>query len=95
MSPKSTAFTRPVYRHVALDRVLNPRHVCIVGASPRPGSFGERVLANLSGFEGNVYLVNSKYEKIGDMRCYPSIASLPENPDCVAVVAPRDGVLHR
>lgn len=92
MSPKSPAFSRPVYRHAELDRVLNPRHVCIVGASPRPGSFGERVLANLNGFEGNVYLVNSKYEKIGDMRCYPSIASLPENPDCVAVVAPRDGV---
>jgi len=81
-----------VYRHAELDRVLNPRHVCIVGASPKSGSFGERVLANLNGFEGNVYLVNSRYDKIGDRRCYPSIASLPENPDCVAVVAPRDAV---
>jgi acetate---CoA ligase (ADP-forming) len=83
---------RPVYRHVELDRVLNPQHVCIVGASPKAGSFGERVLTNLAGFGGNIYLVNSKYDKIGDRRCYPSIASLPENPDCVAVVAPRDAV---
>src|SRR5271154_4316813 len=83
---------RPVYRHAELDRVLNPRNVCIVGATPRSGSFGERVLANLAGFAGNVYLVNSKYDRIGDRRCFASIASLPENPDCVAVVAPRDAV---
>jgi len=83
---------RPVYRHAELDRVLNPRHVCIVGASPKAGSFGERVLTNLAGFGGNIYLVNSKYEQIGDRRCYSSMASLPENPDCVAVVAPRDAV---
>jgi acyl-CoA synthetase (NDP forming) len=89
---KSSTPTRPVYRHAELDRVLNPRHVCIVGASPKSGSFGDRVLTNLAGFGGNIYLVNSKYESIGDRRCYPSMASLPENPDCVAVVAPRDAV---
>jgi acyl-CoA synthetase (NDP forming) len=83
---------RQVYRHATLDRVLNPKHVCIVGASPKAGSFGERVLTNLAGFGGNIYLVNSKYDKIGDRQCYPSMASLPENPDCVAVVAPRDAV---
>jgi acetate---CoA ligase (ADP-forming) len=86
------ALTRPAYRHAELDRVLNPRNVCIVGASPKVGSFGDRVLANLAGFDGNIYLVNSRYERIGDLRCYPSLASLPENPDCVAVVAPRDAV---
>ncbi|HXP27891.1 MAG TPA: acetate--CoA ligase family protein [Steroidobacteraceae bacterium] len=89
---KSSTPTRPVYRHAELDRVLNPRHVCIVGASPKTGSFGDRVLTNLAGFGGNIYLVNSKYDLIGDRRCYPSMASLPENPDCVAVVAPRDAV---
>ncbi len=83
---------RPVYRHAELDRVLNPKNVCIVGASPKAGSFGERVLANLKGFAGNIYLVNSRYDKIGERRCFPSLDSLPENPDCVAVVAPRDAV---
>jgi len=89
---KSSAPMRPLYRHTELNRVLSPRNVCIVGASPKSGSFGERVLANLSGFGGNIYLVNARYEKIGERRCYPSMASLPENPDCVAVVAPRDAV---
>jgi acetate---CoA ligase (ADP-forming) len=89
---KSCALTRPVYRHAELDRVLNPKNICIVGASPKTGSFGERVLTNLCGFGGNIYLVNARYENIGDRRCYPSLASLPENPDCVAVVAPREAV---
>jgi len=89
---KSSALTRAVYRHAELDRVLNPKTVCIVGASPKSGSFGERVLANLAGFGGNIYLVNAKYQSIGARRCYASLASLPENPDCVAVVAPRDAV---
>lgn len=83
---------RAVYRHAELDRILNPKNVCIVGASPKAGSFGERVLANLSGFAGNIYLVNSRYDKIGERRCFPSLEALPENPDCVAVVAPRDAV---
>src|SRR5258708_10807546 len=89
---KSSASPRPVYRQTELNRVLNPQNVCIVGASPKTGSFGERVLTNLAGFGGNVYLVNSKYDRIGERRCYPSMAALPENPDCVAVVAPRDAV---
>jgi acyl-CoA synthetase (NDP forming) len=89
---KSPALTRAVYRHAELDRVLNPKSVCIVGASPRIGSFGERVLTNLSGFGGNIYLVNAKYQAIGDRRCYPGLAALPESPDCVAVVAPREAV---
>jgi acyl-CoA synthetase (NDP forming) len=92
LTPPRPADGRPVYRHHELDRVLNPKNVCIVGASPKVGSFGERVLANLSGFAGNVYLVNAKYRNIGDRPCFPDIASLPENPDCVAVVAPRDAV---
>ncbi|HEY2678822.1 MAG TPA: CoA-binding protein, partial [Steroidobacteraceae bacterium] len=89
---KFAASSRSVYRHAELDRVLNPGSVCIVGASPKAGSFGERVLAGLADYPGNIYLVNSRYDSIGDRRCYPSIESLPQNPDCVAVVAPRDAV---
>src|SRR5271165_7586599 len=76
---------RSLYRHAELDRVLNPRSIAIVGASPKAGSFGDRVLANLTGFDGEVYLVNPKYEVLGERRCYASVADLPVVPDCVAV----------
>jgi len=83
---------RPVYRHAELDRVLNPKSIAVVGASPKTGSFGDRVLGNLAGFDGDIYLVNSKYERIGVRRCFPSVASLPVIPDCVAVTVPRESV---
>jgi acyl-CoA synthetase (NDP forming) len=84
--------TRPVYRYAELDRVLNPRSIAIVGASAKAGSFGERVLGNLSEFAGEIFLVNAKYDRLGERRCYPSIASLPAVPDCVAVTVPHEAV---
>src|SRR5271165_330964 len=83
---------RSVYGHAELDRVLNPRSIAIVGASPKAGSFGDRVLGNLAGFDGDIFLVNSKYEQLGERRCFPTIASLPLVPDCVAVTVPRESV---
>ncbi|GAC1300201.1 MAG: acetate--CoA ligase family protein [Steroidobacteraceae bacterium] len=81
---------RPLYRHAELDRVLNPKSIAIVGASPRAGSFGDRVLGNLAGFDGDIYLVNPKYEQLGERRCFASLASLPAVPDCVAITVSRD-----
>lgn len=90
VSKRMSKKRREVYRHADLDRVLNPRSIAIVGASPRTGSFGERLLANLSDYEGRVHLVNAKYDQLGERRCYPSLKALPEVPDCVAITVPRD-----
>src|SRR5689334_2799099 len=84
--------TRPVYRHRDLERLIEPRSLAIVGASPNPSSFGAIVLENLSGFAGSVYPVNPKYPKRGERPCYASLADLPEVPDCVVVAVPRTGV---
>jgi acyl-CoA synthetase (NDP forming) len=81
-----------VYRHAELRRLLHPQSVAVVGASARPGSFGERVLLNQANFAGRTYPVNARYQKIGDATCYPSIAALPEVPDCVVITAARDAV---
>ncbi len=89
MTPLSPT-PRTVYRHAALDRVLNPTSIAIVGASPKAGSFGDRILANLAGYAGDIFLVNSKYEKLGERRCYASLAALPSVPDCVAIAVPRE-----
>ena len=81
---------RAVYRHADLDRVLNPSSIAIVGASARAGSFGERLQTNLRGYAGTVFLVNATYDRLGDLTCYPSLAALPQVPDCVAVTVPRE-----
>src|SRR5882724_12431169 len=44
----------------AIQRLLNPRSVAIVGASGTPGALGASTIANLDrmGFAGEIHLVN-------------------------------------
>lgn len=84
--------SRSPYTRADLQRALNPDSIAIVGASTRAGSFGERSLANLSRYDGRIYLVNAKYDTIGERPCYPSVSALPEVPDCVVITVPREAV---
>ncbi|MCK8785697.1 acetate--CoA ligase family protein [Roseomonas sp. NAR14] len=83
---------RAVYRRADLAPLLEPRSIALIGASPRAGSFGERTLANLSRFAGNVHLVNARYDRIGERPCHPSVSALPEVPDCAVLVVNREVV---
>ncbi len=83
---------RAVYRRDALARLFNPRCVAVYGASPNPQSIGARTIANMQQFKGDILRINPRYEAIGDAPCYPSIAALPEAPDCAVLAMPRDGV---
>ncbi len=83
---------RAVYTRAELERLIAPRSIAIVGASPRAGSFGLRTLENLSHFRGPVWPVNPKYQEIGGHACHASLAALPGKPDLVALMVPREGV---
>jgi len=86
------ALSRAVYRHAELARMFDPASIAVIGASPRPGSFADRTIQALKDYTGRLYLVNARYEKIGDRPCFPSVAALPEVPDCCVVVAAKDAV---
>ena len=83
---------RQVYSRAGLARLLQPESIAIVGASPTASSFGALTMANLDQYAGRLHLVNSKYASIGDRPCYPSLADLPESPDCVVVAVARESV---
>jgi acyl-CoA synthetase (NDP forming) len=83
---------RGAYTRAQLERLIAPRSIAIVGASPRAGSFGMRTLENLAHFEGEILPVNAKYGRIGERACYPSLRALPRPADCAVLVVPRDGV---
>jgi acetate---CoA ligase (ADP-forming) len=74
----------------ALHAMLEARTVALVGASPRAGSFGARMIAEVaaSGSRPGAYLVNPKYRQIGGLRCYGSLAELPEPVDLVLLGVP-------
>ncbi len=70
-------------RRTPIQRMLEARSVAIVGASIKPGSLGESMLAELrrGGFDGAIYPVNPGYEEVAGLRCYPSILEVPEPVD--------------
>ena len=81
-----------IYSREQLTRLLHPASIAVVGASTRAGSFGERVLFNMQHYAGRAYPVNARYQTIGEHTCYPSVADLPEVPDCAVITAPREAV---
>ena len=75
---------------MSLERLLEPRSIAIVGASPEPKKIPGMIIDFLrnSGFAGKVYAVNPRYQKIHEFDCYPNVDALPETPDLVVVVIP-------
>jgi acetyltransferase len=71
-----------------LDRLLTPKSVAVVGASPNP-SFVSGIFRNVvKYFQGNAYPVNPNYPEVAGWRCYPSLADVPEPVDHVVVGVP-------
>src|SRR5262249_1845695 len=64
-------------------RLLSPRSVAVVGASGDPAKTSGRPVSYLlkHRFGGAIYPVNPRVDRIGDLRCYPDIASIPSVPD--------------
>jgi acetate---CoA ligase (ADP-forming) len=77
-------------REPALRAMLEARSVALVGASPRPGTLGHRMVAELarSTAAPAVYLVNPRYTEIGGVTCHPSLADLPGPVDLVLLGVP-------
>jgi acetyltransferase len=80
---------RALYHRADLGRLIDPAIVAVVGASETRGSFGERTLSNLSAFTGKVYAINPKYRNLLGRPCVPSLADMPESPDCVVLCVAR------
>ena len=75
-----------------LRPLLEARSVAIVGASARPGSFGNAVVRQMlaGGFAGTVQPVNPRYREVQGLRCVPSLADLP-HPAELALLAVGPG----
>lgn len=67
----------------AIERLIRPRSVAIIGASADPGKTSGRPVSYLRkhGFAGAIYPVNPKVADIGGLACYADVASLPDVPD--------------
>jgi len=68
--------------------MLEARSIAVVGASPRPNTFGARMVNEITRSLGDrqVYLVNPRYAEIGGRPCLPSLSALADLHDPVDLV---------
>lgn len=74
----------------SIDTLLNPKSVAVVGASADPGKPSGMVLGFLerSGYAGEVYPINPRYQSIRNWRCYPTLSDAPTPPDIAVIAVP-------
>src|SRR5690349_20928522 len=84
-------------RRTALRRVLEARSVAVVGASARPGSFGERmaveVLRSASGPQ--VHFVHPSYSEVLGRPCVPTLGDLPDVVDLAVLGVPNHALVDQ
>ncbi|MCG6857325.1 MAG: acetate--CoA ligase family protein [Salaquimonas sp.] len=70
-----------------LDRLLRPRSVAVIG-----GNWASNVVEQLQkiGFDGAIWPVHPTRDEIHGLRCYRSVADLPEAPDASFVGVNRE-----
>ena len=80
----------------ALQRLLHPRSIAIVGASDVAESIGGAPIALLErfGYAGDVYCVSRTRAQINGRPCVDSIEGLPYGVDALVLAIPKSGVVE-
>ncbi len=71
-----------------LERFFNPRSIAIIGASQDFITISGQPLKHLQShhYQGKLYPVNPRYPEVAGVKCYPSLAEVPETPDLVLIL---------
>lgn len=86
-------------KHLELKCFFEPDGVAVIGASPHPEKLGYQVVRNLvsggsfslphlKGFSGKIFPVNPRANEILGLKCYPSVAKIPERVDLAIICTP-------
>ena len=74
----------------ALDCLLSPRSIAIVGVSSDFNKLNGRAMKFLleKGYNGKIFPVNPKYEEVGGHRCFAAIGDIGEAPELAVISVP-------
>ncbi len=94
---KGNNTTRPsgILRTMAdIEKMMSPKTIALIGATDKEGTVGEATLKNLLIGKGRhvVYPVNPGHESVLGLKCYPSIAAVPEHVDLAVIATPAKSV---
>ena len=94
-----THHTDPSQNYIAsyphpLNAIFKPRSIAVIGAKDDIGSVGRTLFLNLltEKFEGNIYPINPKRDKVLGKKAYPTIKDVPETIDLAVIVTPAQTV---
>jgi len=81
--------------HANLDALFRPDAIAFIGASERPSAPASRGLRNClrHKFTGALYPINPKHATLFGVRCYQSLAELPQVPDLVMIALSAERTL--
>jgi acetate---CoA ligase (ADP-forming) len=79
----------------AMDAVLAPRSLAVVGASPEPGSIGGAVFRNLlaAGYRGALHAVNRRGRPVLGHPCATSVEEIEGELEAAVIAVPAPAVL--
>src|SRR6185312_15520212 len=74
----------------AMDSVLRPRSLAVVGASPDPGTIGGAVFRKLveGEYAGALYAVNRRGRNVLDHHCFASVDEIPDELEAAVLAVP-------
>jgi acetate---CoA ligase (ADP-forming) len=77
-----------------LRPLFEARAIAVVGASADVTKIGGRPLSLLARhhYQGRVYAVNPKYDRIGEIPCFKSVSEIPDEVDVAVITVPADAV---
>jgi acyl-CoA synthetase (NDP forming) len=77
-----------------LARLMSPRSIAVVGATPRADTYAHETLRNLAtiGYDGEVWGVHPAHQEVLGRPVFPSLADLPAPADAVVVAIPAAAV---
>jgi len=70
------------------EMLFNPRSIAIVGASPNKTSITGQPIQHLLDrqYEGRIYPITDKYQEISGIKCYATVADMPEPADLAVII---------
>ena len=79
----------------ALAKLLAPRRIAVVGATPREHAVGNALMRHAGGarFGGRVWGINPRYEEVEGRPCFASLGAAPEAPDCAVMAVSDDRLM--
>ena len=74
----------------AIDSLLRPKSIAVVGASAQPGKIGYTVLNNLlkANYSGKIYPINPSATEILGLKTYPTVDAVPDSVDSAVITVP-------